>query len=59
FGEDFRVTNEQWSLLMYNLDYRVVPTCLVGGRKGDSTFNRTGIPGIDTMKKELKKALNE
>ena len=58
-GEHFRVTNEQWSFLMSNFNIRGVPTYFVVDPEGNITFKQTGFPGVDTMKKELMKALNK
>ena len=58
-GEHFRVTNEQWSFLMSNFNIRGVPTYFVVYPVGNITFKQTGFPGVDTMKKELMKALNK
>ena len=58
-GEHFRVTNEQWSFLMSSFNIRGVPTYFVVDPEGNITFKQTGFPGVDTMKKELMKALNK
>ena len=58
-GEHFRVTNEQWSFLMSSFNIRGVPPYFVVDPEGNITFKQTGFPGVDTMKKELMKALNK
>lgn len=58
-GEHFRVTNEQWSFLMSSFNIQGVPTYFVVDPEGNITFKQTGFPGVDTMKKELMKALNK
>ena len=58
-GEHFRVTNEQWSFLMSSFNIRGVPTYFIVDPEGNITFKQTGFPGVDTMKKELMKALNK
>lgn len=58
-GEHYRVTNDQWSYLMDNLDIRGVPTYFVIDKEGNITFKETGFPGINTMKEQLMKALGK
>lgn len=51
--------NEQWSFLMSSFNIRGVPTYFIVDPEGNITFKQTGFPGVDTMKKELMKALNK
>lgn len=58
-GEHYRVTKEQWSYLMDNLDIRGVPTYFVIDKDGNVTFKATGFSGANAMKKELMEALGK
>lgn len=44
---------------MSSFNIRGVPTYFVVDPEGNITFKQTGFPGVDTMKKELMKALNK
>lgn len=58
-GEHFRVTNDQWRYLMDKFNIQGVPTYLVIDRKGNTVYQHTGFPGVDTMKKKLIEALDK
>ena len=58
-GEHFRVTNDQWRYLMDKFNIQGVPTYLVIDRKGNTVYQHTGFPGVDTMKKKLMEALDK
>lgn len=58
-GEHFRVTNDQWSYLMSNFNIQGVPTYFIIDREGNITSKHTGFPGVDAMKKQLLKVLEQ
>ena len=58
-GEHFRVTNDQWRYLMDKFNIQGVPTYLIIDRKGNTVYQHTGFPGVDTMKKKLMEALDK
>lgn len=58
-GEHFRVTDAQWSYLRTNFNIQGVPTYFVIDKEGNITYKQTGFPGVDAMKAQLMKALDE
>lgn len=58
-GEHFRVTEEQWAYLRETFNIKGVPTYFVIDREGNITYRETGFPGVNTMKEELTKALDQ
>lgn len=58
-GEHFRVSDAQWRYLMDKYEVRGVPTYYVIDRKGNTTYKQTGFPGVDVMKAQLEKALEQ
>lgn len=58
-GEHFRVTDEQWSYLRETFNIQGVPTYFVIDREGNITYRETGFPGVNTMKEQLTKALDQ
>lgn len=58
-GEHFRVTNDQWRYLAEKFNVQGVPTYFIIDRKGNTVYQHTGFPGVDTMKKKLIEALDK
>lgn len=58
-GYHYRVNEMQSVFLREQLKSRGVPTYIILDKDGEQTFHAVGFPGVDTMKKELKKALGE
>lgn len=58
-GYHYRLNNAQWDYLKDNLNAHGVPTYIIIDRDGNQTFHTVGFPGVDTMKRELKKALEK
>lgn len=58
-GEHFRLSNKQWIYLRDNLKILGIPTYIILDQKGNITFRQTGFPGVETMKEELMKAINQ
>jgi hypothetical protein len=53
------VNQKQWDYLSESLNARGVPTYLIIDKEGNHSFHSVGFPGVDTMKRELMKALNK
>ena len=58
-GHHYRVNEAQWNYLSESLNVGGVPTYIILDREGNHTFHSVGFPGADTMKRELKKALEK
>lgn len=58
-GEHYRVTNAQWNYLSKEFGIQGVPTYIVVDKEGGIAQKYTGFPGVDTVKKELLKALEK
>lgn len=58
-GEHYRVTDAQWAYLSKQFGIQGVPTYIVIDKEGGIVQKYTGFPGVDTMKKELLKALEK
>ncbi len=58
-GEHYRVTNAQWNYLSKQFGIQGVPTYIIVDKEGGITQKHTGFPGVETMKKELLKALEK
>lgn len=57
-GEHFRFTADQWAYLMKSFNVEGVPTYILVDREGNISYRTTGFPGIDKMKGELLKAID-
>lgn len=58
-GSHYRLNREQWDYLYKSLNVRGVPTYIILDKEGNQSYYTTGFPGVDTMKKELKRALEK
>lgn len=58
-GSHYRLNRAQWEYIYKTLNVRGVPTYLILDRDGNQTYYTTGFPGVDTMKRELNKALDK
>lgn len=58
-GYHYRVNDKQSAFLRGQLRSGGVPTYIVLDKEGSEIFHAVGFPGVDTMKKELVKALGE
>ena len=58
-GEHYRVTEAQWNYLSKQFSIQGVPTYIIVDKEGGITQKYTGFPGVDTVKKELLKALEK
>lgn len=58
-GEHYRVTAAQWNYLSKQFSIQGVPTYIIVDKEGGITQKYTGFPGVDTVKKELLKALEK
>ncbi len=56
-GEHFRVTDKQWAYLGDAMGIEGVPTYFVIDREGNIKYKSVGFPGVQKMKEELNKAL--
>ena len=56
-GEHFRVTDKQWAYLGNAMGIEGVPTYFVIDREGNIKYKSVGFPGVQKMKEELNKAL--
>jgi thiol-disulfide isomerase/thioredoxin len=57
-GEHYYLTNEQYSSIFTKYESNGVPTYLIFDKTGKFAYKSIGFPGNDTMKAELKKAMN-
>ncbi len=58
-GEHYRVNQGQWDYLRESLKARGVPTYIIIDKEGNHSFHSVGFPGVDSMKRELMKALKK
>src|SRR5690554_2755073 len=58
-GHHYRVNESAWNYFRQSLKARGVPTYIVLDKEGNQSFHSSGFPGVDTMKRELLKALEE
>ena len=58
-GEHYRVTAAQWKYLSKQFSIQGVPTYIIVDKEGAVIQKHTGFPGVDTVKKELMKALEK
>ncbi|HBG40009.1 MAG TPA: hypothetical protein DDW85_01180 [Porphyromonadaceae bacterium] len=58
-GYHYRMSDANWGYLGRTLKAEGVPTYIVLDKEGNQTFHSVGFPGVDEMKKELKKVLGE
>ena len=58
-GEHYRVTAAQWNYLSKQFSIQGVPTYIIVDKEGGIIQKYTGFPGVDTVKKELMKALEK
>ena len=58
-GEHYRVTAAQWNYLSKQFSIQGVPTYIIVDKEGGIIQKYTGFPGVDTVKKELIKALEK
>lgn len=58
-GEHFRVKDKQWNYLMENFNIQGVPTYFIIDREGNISYKETGLSGVEIMKKQLLKALEQ
>ncbi len=58
-GSHYRLSRAQWDYLRKSLNVRSIPAYLIIDREGNQTYYTEGFPGVDTMKRELNKALNK
>ena len=58
-GHHYRVNESAWNYFRESLNARGVPTYIVLDKEGNQSFHTVGFPGVDTMKRELLKALEE
>lgn len=58
-GSHHRLSAEQWDYLHDLLDVKGVPTFIIIDREGNQSFHSTGFPGVNTMRRELNRALNK
>ena len=55
-GTHVRVSSEQAEALGELYNYPGIPTYLIFNKKGEKSYQNTGFPGVDVLKKELEKA---
>lgn len=55
-GTHVRVSSEQAKALGELYNYSGIPTYLIFNKKGEKSYQVTGFPGVDVLKKELEKA---
>ena len=58
-GEHYRVTAAQWNYLSRQFSIQWVPTYIIVDKEGGVIQKYTGFPGVDTVKRELMKALEK
>lgn len=58
-GQHYRLNKKQWHYLEKSLNARGIPTYIVIDRAGNHSYKNSGFPGVNTMRKELLKALGE
>ena len=58
-GEHYRVTAAQWNYLSRQFSIQGVPTYIIVDKEGGVIQKYTGFPGVDTVKRELMKALEK
>ncbi|NMB37767.1 MAG: TlpA family protein disulfide reductase [Bacteroidales bacterium] len=58
-GSHYRLEIAQWDYLHDILNVRGVPTFIIIDRKGNQSFHSTGFPGVNTMRRELNRALRK
>ncbi len=58
-GYHYRLSNEQWNVLMTNFGFQGIPAYLVINKEGKIYFSHVGYPGYDALRDELETVLNE
>ena len=56
-GEHYRVSAEQWSYWMTTFNIPGIPTYMIYDRQGNQINRHLGFPGVDTIRKDIEKAL--
>ena len=58
-GTHVRVSQEQAEALRKLYNYPGIPTYFVFNKKGEKVYQVTGFPGVDALKKEIEKAMDQ
>ena len=58
-GEHYRVTAAQWNYLSRQFSIQGVPTYIIVDKEGGCYYKIYRFPGVDTVKRELIKALEK
>ncbi|MDR2424101.1 MAG: TlpA family protein disulfide reductase [Prevotellaceae bacterium] len=56
-GEHYKVTDEQWRYWSQIFEIEGIPTYFVIDKEGKRIYRHTGVPALETIKKEIEKAL--
>ena len=56
-GDHYYLTEEQNHYILQYFESRGIPTYAIYDTKGKQTYKSIGFPGVDSMKKEIEKAL--
>ena len=56
-GEHYRVSGEQWNYWYKAYGIEGIPTYFIIDRQGKRTYRQAGVPELETVKKEIEKAL--
>ncbi len=58
-GYHYRLSNEQWNVLMNQFGFQGIPAYLIINKKGKIYYKHVGYPGYSTLREEINTVLNE